>query len=73
MAIPTKITLVTKDCPKCGAIGGVKVYPKDIQRWRSGTFIQVAFPYLKPEDRERLLTGYCSRCWNDLFPDDEDN
>ena len=35
----------------------------DAERWRSGELIQDAFPYLSPEQREQLLTGFSPGDW----------
>ena len=38
-------------------------------RWTvQGYFIQDAFPYMTPEEREFLLTGTTPEEWNELFP-----
>lgn len=34
--------------------------------------IQEIFPYLKPEERELLISGICPTCWRKLFPEPED-
>ena len=34
--------------------------------------IQDAFPELSKEDRERLITGICPKCWKELFGDEDE-
>ena len=34
-------------------------------------YIQDIFPYLTPAERELLISGMCSKCWNKLFGDFE--
>lgn len=38
----------------------------------SRPFVQDIFPYLSPAERELLISGLCSECWNSLFDDDGD-
>lgn len=51
-------------CPFCGDIKIVTVYTKDLVAWDNGALIQRAFPYLSADDRERLKTGICPKCWD---------
>jgi hypothetical protein len=36
-----------------------------------GEFIQKAFSFLSPDEREFLITGLTSEEWNELFPETE--
>lgn len=56
-----------KPCPSCGAVGRVGVEESDFYDWKAGKLVQDAFPYLTPEEREMLITGYDKKCWNELF------
>ena len=42
----------------------------DLYNSPSRPHIQVIFPYLSPDERELLISGLCSKCWNSLFDDD---
>ena len=55
-------------CPICGQTHTVKVNSSDYARFlkRDG-LVQDCFPYLKPEEREMLITGICPDCWNKMF------
>lgn len=35
-------------------------------------YIQDAFSYLSADDRELLLTGYCSKAWDQLFGEEDE-
>jgi hypothetical protein len=50
----------------------LEFYPADMAKWQSGIPIQNAMPYLNPEQREYLMTGYTSEDWAAIFGDDED-
>lgn len=61
-----KATLHTH-CPVCGESYSLEVYEKDFDRWKSGVHVQDAFPYLDADDRERLISGICPKCWDKMF------
>lgn len=42
-----------------------------MQQWKSGTPIQIAFPHLSPGDREFILTGCCAGDWEKIFGEDK--
>lgn len=56
-----------KPCPSCHKVGRVLVQEDDFYKWQQGMLIQEAFPYLTPDEREMLITGYDKKCWEDLF------
>jgi len=58
---------ITTVCPECHSDKIIKVETRDWLKWNSGVYVQNAFPYLSPEDRESLITGYCGDCWDNLF------
>jgi hypothetical protein len=35
--------------------------------WSAGVLIQAAFPWMKPEDREFLISGILPSQWEDMF------
>lgn len=37
------------------------------EKWKGGLLIQQAFPFLKPEEREFLMTGTPPEVWNKMF------
>ena len=54
-------------CHMCGKTHTLHVYPEDLERWEKGEVIQNAMPYLRPEERELLISGICGRCFENLF------
>jgi hypothetical protein len=54
-------------CPECKKVQTIHVETEDFLKWRKGLYIQAAFPYLGPSEREALMTGYCDTCWDVLF------
>ena len=63
------IIVITCICPICGQEEEVPVYAEDYADWENGELIQNAFPYLSANQRERLMTGICPDCWDNLFRD----
>ena len=64
-------TVVT-GCPFCGLIHEVAVNEMDYLDWQDGKLAQDAFPYLSASDREMLISGICSSCWDGMFGTDEE-
>jgi len=54
-------------CPFCGSTDVIVVRKKDYVAWDNGVLIQRAFPYLTANQRERLMTGICPDCWDNMF------
>lgn len=66
----------TIQCPKrlggCGSTQEIKIKTADLDRYNRGVLMQNAFPYLDAGQRERLISGFCSNCWDKLFLPSED-
>jgi len=72
-----KVSIKCLPCPDCTKVGRVEVEETDFYRWQGdyntpGVLIQEAFPYLSADQREMLMTGYCSECWAKLWEDVDD-
>jgi hypothetical protein len=37
-----------------------------LEKWKAGMRIQDAFPTFNPDQREFLMTGICSKCWDEM-------
>lgn len=62
------IQIITNPCPMCGKTHKLKVHADDYKRFiRREGLAQECFPYIKPEDREMLISGICPECWNKMF------
>lgn len=71
---PTHIDVVTKKCFVCDHTGMVEnVSVEGLKMWNAGAFIQVALPELSAGDREQLLTGTHSACFDMLFPEEDED
>lgn len=58
-------------CVKCGERQAIEVDIDGYNRWRNGALIQNALPTLTADQREVLISGICSKCWNKMFGGDE--
>lgn len=60
-------------CPYCGTVSIVRVKGEDYDRYARGEgYIHTCFPYLDITDREKLITGFCKKCQEDIFDFEED-
>jgi hypothetical protein len=64
-------TIVTR-CPFCGHANCIEVNDVDYWAWQNGALVQDAFPYLSADERELLISGICSTCWNRVFGSEEE-
>ena len=62
---------VGRECPFCGEYHEVEVSESDYAAWCGGELAQDAFPYLSADEREILISGICSDCWERMFGGDE--
>lgn len=66
---------ITRTCPLCEKDTSLTVPAAQYEAWQSGTLVQQAFPDMNKDDREILMTGICSPCfeemWNNADEDDE--
>jgi hypothetical protein len=58
---------VTTQCPDCKNGYILTVDMDRFEKWLRGIFfVQDAFPTLNANDRERLITGFCPKCWDKM-------
>ena len=63
-----KIRILSKPCPECGQQKTFTVDKDNYRKWIHGEMlVQEAFPEINNEDRERLISGICPKCWNKMF------
>ena len=62
-----KTVKISVKCTQCGKEFEFTVYEKDLESYNNGELIQRAFPYLSPEERELMISGYCPDCWKKLW------
>jgi hypothetical protein len=56
-------------CLVTGKEQRVTVKAEDLFRYRQGSYVQDAFPYLDKGDREFLISGYSDEGWKQVFGD----
>jgi len=61
-------------CRYCGITYNILADREDLDSWMNGNgYIQDLLAYLSPAERELLISGTCDNCWNQMFPEvDED-
>lgn len=59
--------VLTPECHICGEHQILKVKKSDYFRWNSGELIQNCFPYLTADQREVLISGFCGKCFENMF------
>lgn len=69
------MTLISSPpCPGCGGIKSFEVTEAQAELLSrpkgDRPHIQHVLPEFSPSDRERLISGYCSPCWDNLFESD---
>lgn len=57
----------------CGKRYTFDIDPEDYERFRQGTYAQVAFPYLTADQRELMVSQTCGECFDRMFPEDLDD
>lgn len=72
MATNEVITVKCNPCVMCNKSAEVKVPLHGFTLWQSGELIQKAMPQLSADDRELLITGTHSDCWERLFAGSEE-
>ena len=66
-------SVVAVPCKKCNGMNEIDVDFEKFIAWRSGKMlIQEALPELDADQRELLISGICPKCWDEMFPSDED-
>lgn len=66
------IVIKTKPCTVCNEYEVWSLDREAVTRWQEGENIQNAFPDMKAEDREILISGTHPACWNELFGEESD-
>jgi hypothetical protein len=67
------INVRTKRCFHCGDTTVVALNATAFAAWQGGAYIQDAFPHMKADERELLISGTHPACWTAMFSDDEEN
>lgn len=59
--------VVAVPCRMCQETTDLKVNFQGFVNWKSGELIQEALPELSCDERELLISGTCSTCFDELF------
>lgn len=59
-------------CCYCEKENLIVLDSESFELWKTGDFIQEAFPYLDASKRELIQTGTHPECWNDMFESDDE-
>lgn len=62
-----EVTYITLSCNWCDDFEEVLVRVEDFEKYTKGAFVQDAFPYLSPSQREMIISKTCQECWNKMF------
>lgn len=57
-------------CVVCDEVSKIEVKGFDLFRYKQGALIQDAFNYKSSEEREYMLSGICSKCWDRMWLDE---
>lgn len=66
------IIITTPVCVMCGESSQIEVESEAFYSWRSGTLTQIAFPEMPADQREQLISGTHSKCWDEMWSFTED-
>ena len=67
----TRAVVQTEPCLHCGKKSLVEVDRDKLKRWQAGELIQKVWPEWTADQRELLITGTHSECWEKMFPEEE--
>lgn len=58
-------------CPSCKTALITEITSDKLFAAHQGAMIQDVLGHLNDDDRERFVSGYCPKCWVELFGEDE--
>lgn len=61
-----KYVFTSVPCPMCSSQEEIAVGGEDLFWYNQGKLMQEAFPYLTANQRERLMSGMCGKCYDNL-------
>lgn len=54
-------------CPSCDKSLTITITGEQLFKINQGAYVQDALSTISAGDRERFISGYCSKCWNKMF------
>lgn len=67
------VSIYTVPCMVCQRSEHVHLEKHKFDLWQTGEMIQTVFPELTEDERELLISGTHSECWDSMFADAEDD
>jgi hypothetical protein len=67
MKLSPVISYITNACMVCQHVSQLQLDLYSLESWRNGELIQNAFPDLSASQRELIMTGTHSWCWDEMF------
>ena len=64
-------SVTSHPCPHCGIEATVKITPNQLWLYNQGSGIQQVLGDYDHNIREQFISGYCGRCWDTIFGDDD--
>ena len=61
----------TKNCPMCGQHSVVEATGHQVALLLAGELVQRVFPDMDAGIRERFISGFCPKCWDEVMKDEE--
>lgn len=57
-------------CKVCKEDQVIRISEADLKKWQDGELVQNAFPYLSADQHELFITGFCGKCYDNLFKEE---
>jgi len=67
------VVVYTDPCLGCGASATFVMTEEQFFRYQSGEPVQHVFPNWSDDDREMLVSGTCPTCFEETFPEEEED
>lgn len=64
--------IIKVTCRSCGENFEIRVTESEYLNYMTGELVQYAFPRLTADQRELIISGTCGKCWDKMFPPEED-
>ena len=71
--VDTTSKIIRNICIHCRQENRIYVEPKDYLDWfNKDRYVQDIWTTLSQQDRELIISGTHSECWNEMFPDEDE-
>ena len=66
------VEVSTPPCLGCGTHATFTMTKEQFDQYQAGEHVQRIFPDWSEDDREMLISGTCPTCWEDIFPEEDE-